>query len=145
MVRSGQISNSSKLVTWKYEKDPIKTAEKKWQQRFPHYKSIGDFSDTQGHLTPPSVVRSGLTLKSTELSCTSSLPASIKMIGLKTAEKKWQHHFPHFNPMGVFCCLGNQSSDPIWHKTSCSLSPTQMMLQMKFNCDRSACHGDIHV
>ena len=30
----------------------------------------------------------------------------------KTAEKKWGHRFLHYNPMGAFCCHGNQSSDP---------------------------------
>ena len=48
-------------VTCKYKKDPIKTAEKKWQHRFPHYKSMGYFSDAQGQLTPQSVVGSGRT------------------------------------------------------------------------------------
>ena len=31
------------IITCKYEKDLIKTAKKKWQRRFPHYKSMGVF------------------------------------------------------------------------------------------------------
>ena len=43
--------------------------------------------------------------------------------------------FPHYNPMGAICCHGDQSSDPIWPKTLCRLSPTLMMLQIKFGCN----------
>ena len=64
---------------------------------------------------------------------------------MKTAEKKWRHCFLHYNPMGAFCCHGNQSFDPIWPKTLCSQSPTQMMLQIKFGCNRPIGLRDIHV
>ena len=37
------------------------------------------------------------------------------------------------------------SSEQIWPKTLYSLSPTQMMLQIKFGCDRFAGCGDTHV
>ena len=122
-----------------------KTAEKKWQHRFSHYKSTGNFSDAKGQLSPQSVVESQRISNSSELSCMSLLPASIKRIRLKTAEKKWLHRFPHYNPIGAICCHGNQSSDPIWPKTLFSLSPTSMMLQIKFDCGRPAGGGDIHV
>ena len=93
--------------------------------RFSHYKPMGIISDVQGQLTPQSVVRAGQNSNSSQLSCMASLPASMKRIRWKTGEKKWRHHFLHYNPMGAFCCHGNQSSDPIWPKTKCSLSPTQ--------------------
>ena len=32
--------------------------------------------------------------------------------------------------MGAFCCHGNQSFDPIFPKTLCSLSPTPVMLHI---------------
>ena len=35
--------------------------------------------------------------------------------------------------MGAFCCHGNQSFDPICPKTLCNLSPTLMMLHIKFD------------
>ena len=75
----------------------------------------------------------------------SSLPASTKRIRSKTVEKTWWRHFPHYSPMGAICCHGNQSSDLICIKTLCSLSPTPMMLQIKFGCNRPAGLGDIHV
>ena len=55
-----------------------RTAEKKWRHRFSHYKPMGIFSDAQGQLTLQSVVQSGRNWNSSELSCMSSLPASIK-------------------------------------------------------------------
>ena len=123
-----------------------KTAEKKWQNRFPHYKSMCFFfSDAQGQLTPQSVVGSGRTSNSSKLSCMSSLPVSINKIRSKTAEKKWQHQFSHYNPMGATSCHGNKTFYAIWPKTICSLSHTQMMLQIKFDCDPSAGLRDIDV
>ena len=41
--------------------------------------------------------------------------------------------FPHYKSMGAFCCHGNQSFVPICLKTLCSLSPTPMMCQIKFD------------
>ena len=40
--------------------------------------------------------------------------------------------FSHYNHVGAKCCHGNQSSNLIWPKILCSLSPTPIMLQMKF-------------
>ena len=65
-----------------------RTAEEKWQHRFSHYKAMGIFSDAQGQLTPQTVVGSGRISKFRELSCMSSLPASMKRIRWKTAENK---------------------------------------------------------
>ena len=61
--------------------------------------------------------------------------ASIKRIRSKMTEKKWRHRFPHYKSMGAFCCHGNQSFDPICPKTLCSLSPTPVMLHIKFDQD----------
>ena len=63
----------------------------------------------------------------------SSLPASIKRIGSKTTAKRCRHCFPHYKSMGAFCFHGNQSFDPICLKTLCDLSPTLMMLHLKFD------------
>ena len=63
----------------------------------------------------------------------SSLPASIKRIGSKATEKRWRHHFPHYKSMGAFCCHRHQSFDPICLKTLCSLSPSPVMLHIKFD------------
>ena len=105
------------IITCKYEKDLIKKSREKVETSFSHYKHMGIFSDAQGQLTLQWVVQSGRNSNSSKLSCMSSLPASMKRIGRKTAEKKWRHRFLHYNPMGAFCCHGNQSSDPIWPKT----------------------------
>ena len=94
------------LQVWKGSDQ--KTAEKMWWRSFPHYKSMGIFSDAQEQLTLLSVVGSGRISNSCKLLCMSSLPASIKRIRLKTVEKTWWRPFPHYNPMGAICCHGNQ-------------------------------------
>ena len=47
--------------------------------------------------------------------------------------------------MGAFCCHGHQSFDPICPKTLCSLSPTPMMLHIKFDHDWPTGFRDIQV
>ena len=54
-----------------------RTAEKNRRHRFSHYRPMGIFSDVQGQLTPQSEVQSSQNSNSSELSCMSSLPASI--------------------------------------------------------------------
>ena len=113
---------------------------------FPHYKSMGFFSYPQGQLTPKSVVESGQISTSSKLSCMSSLPASMKRIRSKAIEKTWWRRFSHlYNSMGAICCHGNQRSDPIWIKTYWSLSPTPMMLHIKFHSNRPTGCRDIRV
>ena len=75
----------------------------------------------------------------------SSLPARIKTIRSKTTEKRWWHLFPHYKSTGAFCCHGNQSFDPICPKTLCSLSPTPVMLHIKFDQDLRTGLRDIQV
>ena len=45
---------------------------------------------------------------SSKLSCMLSLPASMKRIRSRTAEKKWRHHFSHYKPMGIFSDVQGQ-------------------------------------
>ena len=47
--------------------------------------------------------------------------------------------------MGAFCCHGNQSFDLICPKTLCSLSPTPVMLHIKFDQDWPTGFRDIQV
>ena len=73
------------------------------------------------------------------------LPASIKRTGSKTTKKRWRHHFPHYKSTGAFCCHGNQSFDPICPKTLCSISPTPLMLHIKFDQDKLTGFRDIQI
>ena len=59
------------------------------------------------------VFRSGGISNSSKLSCMLSLPASMKRIRLRTAEKKWRHHFSHYKPMGIFSDFQGQLT-PQW-------------------------------
>ena len=113
-------------------------------QDFSHYNSLGIFPDAQGQLTPQ-LVRSGRISNSSEMLWMFSLPASMKKIRSKMKALEWTQHFPHYNPMGAIRCHGHQSSDPIWPKTPCSLSPTPMMVQLKFRYDWPTGCGDIRV
>ena len=132
------------LVTSNFDGDSIKNERASMETAFSHYKSMGNFLNAQGQLTPYSVVRSGRNSNSSEILCMSSLPASIR-IGSKTTEKRWRHRFPHYKSMGAFCCHGNQSFDSICPKTLCSLSPTQVMLHIKCDQDWPTSLRDIQV
>ena len=123
------------LVTSNFDDDSIKNYRASMETQFSHYKSMGNFLNVQGQLTPKSVVRSGWNLNSSEILCISSLSASIKRIGSKATVKRWRHHFPHYKSMGAFCCHGHQSFDPICLKTLWSLSPPPVMLHIKFDQD----------
>ena len=48
------------------------------------------------------MVVSGRISNSSKLSCMLSLPANMKRIRSRTAQKKWRHHFSHYKPMGIF-------------------------------------------
>ena len=67
----------------------------------------------------------------------------IKRVGSKTTEKRWRNHFPNYKSMGAFCCHGNKSFDPICPKTLSSLSPTPVMLHVKFGHDWPTGFSDI--
>ena len=93
------------IITCKYEKGPIMNSPEKVETSFfPVISLMGIFSDVQGQLTPQSVVQSVWNSNSSELSCMSLLPASMKRNGWKTAQKKWRHCCFHHNPV---CYHGN--------------------------------------
>ena len=54
-------------------------------------------------------------------------------------------HFPHYKSTRAFCCHGNQSFDLICPQTVCSLSPTKIMLHVKFDQDWPTDFRDIQV
>ena len=125
---SGRNLNSSKLSCMSLLPARMRMIDSKMKeleclQDFSHYKSMGILSDAQGQLTPQSLVRSGRISNSSEMLWMFSLPASMKKIRLKMKALECSQHFPHYNPMGAIRCHGHQSSDPIWPKTYCSLSP----------------------
>ena len=107
MVESGRISTSSKIscmlsLPASMKRIRSRTAEKRWRHHFSHYKPMGIFSDVQGRLTPQPVIREGRNSNSSELSCMSSLPASMKRIRSRLSEKKWRPGFSHYKPMEIF-------------------------------------------
>ena len=105
-----------------------KTTKKRWRH---HNMSIENLIRPQGHVTPKWLIRSSRNSNSSEILWL--LYASMKIIGSKTTEKRWRHRFPYYKSMGAFCCHRNQSFKPICPKTLCNLSPTLMMLHIKFD------------
>ena len=61
-----------------------------------------NFSDAQGQITLESVVVSGRNLKSSKLSCMSSLPARMRMIEFKMKEFECSQDFSHYKSIGIF-------------------------------------------
>ena len=62
-------------------------------QDYFHYKSMGIFPDSQGQLTPQSLVRSGRISNLFEMLWMSLLPASMKNIISKMKALEWSHHY----------------------------------------------------
>ena len=138
VVLSGRNLNSSKLLCMSSLPARMRVIESKMKelecsQDYSHYKSMGIFPDAQGQLTPQSLVRSGRISNSSEMLWMSSLPESIKKIRSKMKVLEWSQAFSHYNSIGAIRCHGNHSYNPIWPKTYCSFSPTQVMLQIKFD------------
>ena len=85
------------LVTCKNEEDPIKNEGDKV-----FITLYINFSDAQGQITLELVVVSGRNLKSSKLSCMSSLPARMRMIKSKMKELDCPQGFSHYKSMGIF-------------------------------------------
>ena len=121
MVVSGRNWNSSKLscmslLPIRMKMIHTKMKELEWSQHFSHYKSMGIFPDAQGQVTQQSVFQFGRISNSSVMFWLSLLPASMKKILSKMKVQVCSQDFP-------VSCHGNQSSNPIWPKTECSLSP----------------------
>ena len=85
------------LVTCKYEEDPIKNEGARVVTTL-----YSNFSDVQGQITLVLVSVSGGNLKSSKLSCMSSLPARMRMIDIKMKELECSQDFSHCKSMGIF-------------------------------------------
>ena len=66
------------LVTSNFDDDSIKNEQASMETPFFHDKSMGNFLDALGQLTPYSVVRSGLNSTSSKILCIFSLTLSCK-------------------------------------------------------------------
>ena len=119
----------------------------KWQHHFPHYKPMGIFADAQGHLTLQSVVGSGQISNSSELSCMFSLHASIKRTGQQQSRESGNTVSPIITLWELSRSVGMETRvlNRSTLKTLCSLSPTPMIILIKFGCDQPACLIDILV
>ena len=85
------------LITCKYEEDLNKNRGARVFTTL-----YLNFSDSQGQITPESVVVSGRNLNSSKLSCMSSLPARMRMIESKMKELECSQDHYHYKSMGIF-------------------------------------------
>ena len=85
------------LVTCKYEEYPIKNEGARLDTTL-----YSNFSDAQGQITLVLVLVSGRNLNSFKLSCTSLLPARMRMIDSKMKELECSQDFSHYKSMGFF-------------------------------------------
>ena len=98
VVVSGPNLNSSKLLCMsslpaRMRLIKSKMKELECSQDFSHYESMGIFPDTQGQLTPQSLVQSGRILNSFDMLWMSSISASIKKIRSKIEELQCSQHY----------------------------------------------------
>ena len=105
------------LITSKFDEDPIKNECASLETPFSHYKFMGNFLDSQRHVTPKRVIRSEQNLNLSKILCLPLLSASLTQIKSKLKALAWRHCFPHYVSMGAFCCHGNHSFDGICYKT----------------------------
>ena len=90
--------NSSKLscmssIPARMKKIQLKMKALGCSQDFSQYKSMGNYPDAQGQLTPHSLVRSGRISNSSEMLWMSSVPASMKKIRSKMKALEWSQHY----------------------------------------------------
>ena len=74
-----------------FDDGPIKKEHARLETPFSHYKSMGNFLDTQRHLTRKGVIRSGRNMNLSEILCLSLLSASLMKIGSKLKELAWRY------------------------------------------------------
>ena len=119
------------LVTSNFDDDSIKNERASMETAFSHY---GNFFRCSRAANSVDRVRSGRNSNSSEILYMSSLSASMKKgSDQKQPKKGGDILFPIISQWGAFCCHGNQSCDPICPKILCSLSPTPVMLHIKFD------------
>ena len=114
-------------------------------QQFLHYKSSGKTFVTQGRVTPNQIVWSRPNSNFAKILCLSWLSTSLMKIRSKIKTLSIRQHFLHYKSMGAFSSRGNQNSDLTCPKTLCSLSPTLMILHIKFDQDWPTGLRDIQV
>ena len=80
------------------------------------------------------MVGSGQISNSSKLSCISSLPASTEWIRSRTAEKKGQHHFPHYKSMGIFFRRSRAANSAVGDRILLNSELIQALLYVIVTC-----------
>ena len=134
-------------VTSKFDEDPIKN-ERTWRLPFSHYKSMGNFSDVQGQQITDKSIVSGPIWPKFELVRDFMhvlVTCKYKKNQIKNNREKMETLFSPLSQWAISVAMEIKSFDPICPKTLCNLSPTPMMLQIKFDQHWPAGLRDIQV
>ena len=114
------------IVTCKYEKERIKNSEEKVET---------PFSPLKPYLLPwKPVVGSGRISNSSKLSYMLSLPASMKRIRFRKAEKKWRHHFSHYKPIGIFFILSRAANSSVGGQSKLKFELVRALMHVFVTC-----------
>ena len=91
------------IVICKYENEPMKNSREKVETPFCSFITLSVTLETSGWIWPNFKLIQAML----------SLPASMKRIRSRTAEKKWRHPFTHDKPMRIFSGAQGQLT-PQW-------------------------------
>ena len=133
------------LVTSYFDDDSIKNERASMETPFSHYKSMGNFIDLKGSVlhsqwSDLAEIRPEIRTRPRFYACPRYL-----QVYKGSDQKQPRRRFPFYKSMGAFCCHRNQSFNPICPKTLCSLSPTPVMIHIKFDQDWLTGFRDIQV
>ena len=131
------------LLSLRMKKIDLKLKGLEWSQHFSYYKSLGFFQMLKHSLLRSPWFDLAESPNPFEILYVPSVPARMKKIQSKMKGLECSQDFIHYNPM--LSVAMETSSSPIWSKTLCNLSPYPMMLQMKFDFNKSAGLRDINV
>ena len=132
------------LVTSNFDEVLIKNERASKETPFSHYK-YGNFF--RPHRVAKSVVSGPIwpKFKLVRDFMYVLVTCKYKKDWIKNNQEKVETSFSLYKSMDAFCCHGNQGFDPICPKTLQSLSPTPIMLHIKFDQDWPTGFRDIQV
>ena len=91
-----------------------------------------DFSDTQGQLTPKSVMKSCRNSNSSELLLLVLLPARMTKIHSRMKALEWSQHFSHYKPMGIFPDAQGQLTHKFMVRSGRDSNPSELLWLSSF-------------
>ena len=117
------------FVACKNEEDPIKSEGPRVVTTL-----FIDFSDTQGQLTPKSVMESCRNSNPSNFLWLTLLPARMKKIHWKMKALEWSQRFSHYKSMGIFSNAQGQLTHKSFVRYGQILKPIQDFMVVLATC-----------